>query len=156
MNRKDVLVVLGKVGRVPLSIAAVVAVLALAYVGQRLSPPQMAPAGGGIGKKKCDVDAPQPLHAAAKQWCDDGLFQRVSVTGDEKNVIAVMQFNANGAQTWELQSGLLTGEFRNLTEQLAAVATGKDLSIDLHDAADRRVGVCARAQSDAAATCGAK
>jgi len=142
--------------RLLVTVGAVVGVIVLAYVGQRLSPPAMAPAGGGIQKQACDVDAPQPLHAAAKRWCADGLFQKVAVTGDQKNVIAVMRFNANGAQTWQLQSGLLTGEFRNLTEQMAAAAPGRDLSIALHDAADRRVGACARTTADASATCGAK
>jgi hypothetical protein len=145
-----------KTKRVTAHAAAVIGVVALGFMGQKLSPPQMAPAGDSVGKKACDVDAPKDLHDAAKRWCADGLFQKVAVTGDQKNVIAVMRFNANGAQTWQLQSGLLTGEFRNLTEQMAAAAPGRDLSIALHDAADRRVGACARTAADAAATCGTK
>jgi hypothetical protein len=136
--------------------AAVLGVVALALMGQRLSPPQMAPAGGGIDKKACDVDAPQPLHAAAKKWCADGLFQKIAVTGDSKTTIAVARFNANGAQTWQLQSGLLIGEFRNLSDQMAAAAPEKNLAIDLHDAADRRVGSCARTPADTTSTCGTK
>ena len=142
--------------RLLVTVVAVVGVIALAYVGERFSPPAMAPAGGSIQKQACDVDAPQPLHAAAKRWCADGLFQKVAVTGDQKNVIAVARFNPNGAQTWQLQSGLLIGEFRNLTDQMATAAPGKDLSIALHDAADRRVGACARTATDASATCGTK
>ena len=145
-----------KTKQVTAGAATVVAVIALAFMGQKLSPPQMAPAGGSLGKKSCDVDAPQALHAVAKRWCADGLFQKMAVTGDAKNVSAVARFNANGAQTWELQSGLLIGEFRNLTDQMAASAPGKDLSIALHDAADRRVGACARTTTDASATCGTK
>lgn len=145
-----------KTKRITASAAAVLAVVGLAFIGQKLSPPQMAPAGGGIGKKACDVDAPEPLHAAAKRWCADGLFQKVAVTGDQANVIAVARFNANGAQTWQLQSGLLIGEFRNLSDQMAAAAPGKNLSIALHDAADRRVGACARTTADTTATCGTK
>jgi hypothetical protein len=68
----------------------------------------------------------------------------------------VAKFNPNGAQTWQLQSGLLIGEFRMLTEQMAAAAPEKNLAIDLHDAADRRVGGCARTPADATATCGTK
>jgi hypothetical protein len=115
----------------------------------------MAPVGDSR-KKGCDVDAPEALKAAAKKWCADGLFSRAAVTGDDQHVIAVMQFTPNGAQTWELQSGLLMGEFRGLTEQLASAAPGKDISIALHDAADRRVGACARTSADTAATCGNK
>src|SRR5436190_15419691 len=62
-----------KTKRVTANAAAVIGVIALGFMGQRLAPPQMAPAGGGIGKKACDVDAPPPLHAAAKRWCADGL-----------------------------------------------------------------------------------
>jgi hypothetical protein len=145
-----------KTKRLTVSTATVIGVLALAFMGQKLAPPQMAPAGGGVQKKNCDVDAPQPMHAAAKKWCADGLFQKVAVTGDQKNIIAVARFNPNGAQTWQLQSGLLMGEFRMLTEQMAAAAPGKNVAIDLHDAADRRVGSCARTPADATATCGTK
>lgn len=145
-----------KVGRVTLSVATLLGVIVLAYAGEHLSPPAKTPAGGDSRKKGCDVDAPKALHAAAKRWCADGLFSRVAVTGDDKNVIAVMQFTPNGAQTWELQSGILLGEFRNLSDQMAAEAAGKNLSIALHDAADRRVGACARATTDAATTCGTK
>lgn len=116
----------------------------------------MAPVGGDVKKRGCDVDAPPSLHPAAKKWCADGLFSRAAVTGDDKNVIAAMQFTPNGAQTWELQSGLLMGEFVGLTDQMASAAPGKNISIDLHDAADRRVGVCARATTDTAAKCGTK
>lgn len=138
--------------KVTAGLGGLFAILGLAIAGERLSPPMMAPVGGG-SKKGCDVDAPKALHAAAKKWCADGLFSRAAVTGDEKNVIAVMQFTPNGAQTWELQSGLLMGEFRGLTDQMAADAAGKDIAVDLHDAADRRVGSCARATTDRAATC---
>jgi hypothetical protein len=145
-----------KTKRIMASVALVAAVLALAFVGQKVVPPVMAPAGVGIGKKACDVDAPQALHAAAKKWCADGLFQKVAVTGDQQNVIAVMRFNPNGAQTWQLQSGLLEGEFRSLTDQMAAAAPQKNLAIDLHDAADRRVGSCARTPADTTSTCGTR
>ena len=153
MDRKGTL---KKAGRITTYVVGVLAVVGLGYVGQRLSPPQMAPAGGGVDKKSCDVDAPKDLHAAAKKWCADGLFQKMAVTGDQKNIIAVARFNANGAQTWQLQSGLLIGEFRNLTDQMAAAAPEKNLAIDLHDAADRRVGSCARTPADTTSTCGTR
>jgi hypothetical protein len=142
--------------KVTTGVGVVLAILVLAGAGQRLSPPMMAPVGGDSKKRGCDVDAPQALHPAAKKWCANGLFSRAAVTGDDQNVIAVMQFTPNGAQTWELQSGLLMGEFTGLTDQMASAAPGKNISIDLHDAADRRVGACARATIDSAATCGTK
>jgi hypothetical protein len=138
-----------------LAILVVGAIVGLAIAGQRLAPAMLAPIGD-TRKTACKVDAPEALKAAAKRWCADGLFARAAVTGDDKDVIAVMQFTPNGAQTWELQSGLLMGEFRGLTDQFAADAAGRNISIALHDAADRRVGACARRTTDKAATCGDK
>lgn len=135
--------------------ATLFAIAVLAVVGQRVSPAVMA-TGANASKRRCDVDAPEALKAAGKRWCADGLFVRAAITGDDKDVIAVMQFTPNGAQTWELQSGLLMGEFVGLTNQLAADAPGKNISIALHDAADRRVGACARTTTDKAALCGNK
>ena len=132
----------------------VAAIVALAIAGQRFAPPNQTPAGGDVKGQHCDVDAPEPLHAAAKRWCADGLFVKAIVTtADPQNVIAVMQFTPNGAQTWQLQSGLLMGEFRSLTDQLAAAAGGTNISVALNDAGDRRVGACQRKSNEAAATC---
>jgi hypothetical protein len=143
--------------RTGLGIAIVVIIFALAMIGQRLAPPIQAGSGSDFRKQQCDVDAPEPLRAAAKVWCANGLFMKATVTAaDAKNVVAVMQFTPNGAQSWQLQSGLLSTEFRSLTDRLAAAAPGKDISVALHDAGDRRIGVCARAISDASATCGTK
>jgi len=132
----------------------VMAIVALAFAGERLAPPMMAPAGGDPHKRACNVDAPEVLKPVARKWCADGLFARAEITGDDQNVISVMQFTPNGAQTWELQSGLLMGEFLGLTDQMAAAAPGKSISVALHDPAGRRVGACARATTDTAATCG--
>lgn len=142
--------------RTGLGIAIVLAIFVLAIAGERLAPPNQAPAGGDVKGQHCDVDAPQPLHAAAKRWCANDLFLKVIVTtADAENVVAVMQFTPNGAQTWQLQSGLLTGEFRSLTDQLAAAAGGRNINVALNDAGDRRVGVCGRKTTDTASTCAA-
>jgi len=131
-------------------------IVGFAVAGQRYAPPNQAVSGGDIKGQHCDVDAPQPLHAAAKRWCANDLFLKAIVTtADAENVIAVMQFTPNGAQTWQLQSGLLMGEFRSLTDQLAAAAAGTNISVALNDAGDRRVGACQRKTTDAAATCAA-
>jgi hypothetical protein len=144
-----------KTARLGATVGTVMAIVVLAYAGQRLSPPMLAPVGDSH-KKACNVDAPDVLKPVAKKWCADGLFARAEITGDDKDVISVMQFTPNGAQTWELQSGLLMGEFLGLTDQMAAAAPGKSISVALHDPAGRRVGACARATTDTAATCGTK
>jgi hypothetical protein len=131
-----------------------VGIFGLAFAGQWFAPPAQAPSGGDVKGQQCDVDAPPPLHAAAKRWCANDLFLKAIVTtSDAENVIAVMQFTPNGAQTWQLQSGLLSGEFRNLTDQLFASAGGRNVSVALNDAGDRRVGACGRKADEAAATC---
>ena len=135
-------------------VALLAAIVALAVAGQRFAPPNQAPAGGDIKGQHCEVDAPEPFHAVAKRWCANDLFLRATVTAaDAQNVIAVMQFTPNGAQTWQLQSGLLSGEFRNLTDQLAAAAGDRNISVALNDAGDRRIGACERKMTDTTATC---
>src|SRR5215212_10314386 len=137
-------------GRATAGVAIVIIIVALALAGQRLAPAAQAPGGADFRKQRCDVDAPEPLHAAAKRWCGDGLFLKATVTTpDADNVVAVMQFTPNGAQSWQLQSGLLMGEFRSLTEQMAAAAPGRNVAVALHDAGDRRIGACVRAITDA-------
>jgi hypothetical protein len=115
-----------------------------------------APVAAASRKQKCSVDAPQPLHAAAKQWCNTGLFVRITVTTNETAVIGAAQFTPNTAQSWELQSALMIEDFRHLTDLMANAAVGRDVGIALNDAGDRRVGACARASTDAAAVCSRK
>jgi hypothetical protein len=136
--------------------ALLAAIVVMAIAGQRFAPPNQSPAGGDSASQRCEVEAPEPLQAAAKQWCARGLFLKAIVTtADAANVVAVMQFTPNGAQTWQLQTGLLIGEFRSLTDQLAAAAGGRNVSVALNDAGDRRVGGCGRTASEPAATCAA-
>lgn len=141
-----------KRARITLAAAVIVGAATLALLGQRLSPPVLTPTGSD-SRSSCKVEAPEALRAAAQHWCTNGLFARVSVTGDDKNVIAVAQFSPNGAQVWQIQTSALLPTFRGLTEEMAAAAKGRDVSISVHDAADRRVGACARAAADKAATC---
>jgi hypothetical protein len=135
-----------------LMVAVVASVIGLALLGSRLSPPVQSPTGSD-SRSSCHVEAPEALRASAQNWCTNGLFARVSVTGDDKHVIAVAQLSPNGAQVWQIQNSGLLPTFRGLTDQMAAAATGRDVSISVHDAADHRVGACARVLSDATATC---
>ena len=141
--------------RVVLMVAVVGGAIGLAVLGSRWSPPVQTPTGSD-SRSSCHVDAPSALRASAQNWCTNGLFARVSVTGDDKHVIAVAQLSPNGAQVWQIQNSGLLPTFRGLTDQMAAAATGRDVAISVHDAADHRVGACARALSDAAATCDLK
>ena len=138
--------------RLVLMVAAVATAIGLALLGSRLSPPVQTPTGSD-SRSSCHVEAPEALRASAQNWCTNGLFARVSVTGDEKHVIAVAQLSPNGAQVWQIQNSGLLPTFRGLTDQMAAAAAGRDVAISVHDAADRRVGACARALDAAAATC---
>ena len=141
--------------RVMFGLVAVIATIGLAMLGQRLAPPVMGPTGAE-SHGKCKVEAPDELKAAAKQWCANGLFDRVSVTGDKLNVIAVAQFSANAAQLWQIQSASLLPNFRVLTDHLAADAAGRNVAMSIHDAADHRIAACARLNTDQAAACEAK
>lgn len=132
------------------TVGILIAVIVFAVVGGRLSPPQVTDGGGN---QNCQVEAPQAVQAAAQKWCDIGMFTRVSVTGDAKNVIAVAHFSADAAQTWQIQGASLVIRFGALTDQLAAVSPGKDVSVAVHDPAERRLAACARAKTDASATC---
>lgn len=136
-------------------LVALTATIAIAVLGQRLAPPVMGPTGAE-STSGCKVEAPDELKAAAKQWCANGLFQRVSVTGDKENVIAVAQFSANAAQLWQIQSGSLLPNFRVLTDRMADDAAGRNVAMSIHDAADHRIAACARVNTDKAAVCGEK
>jgi hypothetical protein len=135
-----------------LAFGILIAVVALAIIGQRVSPAQQGPTSGG-SRSSCEVEASDALRAAADQWCANGLFSRVSITGDDQDVIAVAQFSTNGSQIWQIQNAGLLATFPGLTDKIAAGAQGKNVSMSVHDAADRRVAVCARMSTAASATC---
>ena len=135
--------------------AVLAAIAALAAIGPRVAPVQGA-SNSAESRQACKLEAPDALKAAGRQWCAIGLFKSVHVTADPENVIAVMQFSPNGVQAWQMQSSGLVGEFRSLTDRLATDATGRNVSVDVHDAADQRVAACARLNTAAAAACEVK
>ena len=129
-----------------------VAIVVLATIGQRVAPQAQSPAEGD-SKKACHVEAPESLKKAAKEWCSNGLFKRIDVTGDDRNVIMAAQFSPSGAQTWQIQGPGLVPSFRVMTEQMAAVSGDRDVSVAIQDAAGKRVGACARLKTATAPTC---
>ena len=137
------------------ALAALAGIAALVAIGQRVAPPQQA-ANSAESRQACKLEAPDALKAAGKQWCAIGLFKSVHVTEDPENVIAVLQFSPNGMQAWQIQSSGLVGEFRTLTDRMATDAKGRDISVDVHDAADQRLAACARLSTAAAAACEVK
>ncbi len=137
------------------AVAILVAIVALALIGQRYVPTQQA-ANSAESKQSCKVEAPDELKPVAKYWCAIGLFKSVHVAIEKENVITVLQFSPNGAQAWQMQSAGLIGEFRSNTDRMAAAAPGKDISVDVHDAKDERVAACARLKTEAAAKCEVK
>ena len=54
---------------------------------------------------------------------------------------------------WQLQSTNLVNSFRQLTDQTAARAKGRHVSVSVQNPDETRVVVCARVNSDAAAAC---
>ena len=62
------------------------------------------------------------LRAAAAQWCAIGLFSRVTISTKDDNVIAVLQFSANGAQACILLRQL--GDERVCLDHVAAGSGG--------------------------------
>ena len=138
--------------RVLWGIVVLVAIIALAMLGQRVSPPSSTPTAGK-SDRTCDVDAPKELKAVAQHWCDNGLVSKVAVTVDEKNVITVIHFSPNGAQTFQLQSTSIVSTFRTLTEQMAGASPGRDISVAVQGSNDQRIAACARRTTDKSATC---
>lgn len=146
---------MGRTTQLVWALAALVAIVALAIIGQRFAPAQRA-ANSAEARQICKVESPDELRAAAKQWCAIGLFSRVTISTKDDDVIAVLQFSQNGVQAWQMQSAGLVGEFRTNTDRMASDAKGKNISVDVHDAADKRIAACARLSSDAAAKCDVK
>ena len=134
------------------SVAVLVAIVALAMLGQRVSPPGSNPTAGK-SERTCEVDAPKELETAARHWCDNGLVSKVAVTVDEKTVVTVVHFSPNGAQTFQLQSTNLVNTFRALTEELAGASPGRDVSVAIQGSADQRVAACVRRTTDKTAAC---
>ena len=128
---------------------------ALVMIGQRVAPPQQA-ANSAESRQACKVESPDELKSAAAHWCAIGLFSHVTLSTKDQDVIAVLQLSQNGGQAWQMQSTGLIGEFRTNTDRLAAVAQGKNISVDVHDAKDERIAACARLNTDAAAKCEVK
>jgi hypothetical protein len=136
-------------------VAVLAAIAVLVVIGQRVAPPQQA-SNSAESRQACKVEAPDALRAAGKQWCAIGLFKSVDITADPENVIAVLRLSPNGAQAWQIQSTGLVGEFRTLTDRMAQDATSRNVSVDVHDAADKRVAACVRLSTAAAAACEVK
>ena len=130
-------------------------IAALVMIGQRVAPPQQA-ANSAESRQACKVESPDELKSAAAHWCAIGLFSHVTLSTKDQDVIAVLQLSQNGGQAWQMQSTGLIGEFRTNTDRLAAVAKGKNVSVDVHDAKDERIAACARLSTEAAAKCEVK
>jgi hypothetical protein len=118
----------------------------------RIAPTQQA-SNSAESRQACKVESPDELKAVSKYWCAIGLFKSVHVTIEKENVITVLQLSQNGMQAWQMQSAGLIGEFRTNTDRMASAAKGKNVSVDVHDAADKRVAACARLGTDSAAKC---
>ena len=132
---------------------ALAGIVVLVALGLRIAPSQQ-PANSAEARQACKLEAPEALKAAGAQWCAIGLFAQVNITEDEKTVIAVMNFSPNGAEAWQVQSSGLINEFRSLTDRLARDAGGnRDVSVDVHDALDKRIAVCARLTTAKMAEC---
>jgi hypothetical protein len=134
------------------AVATLAAIAGLVTLGLRIAPTQQA-SNSAESRQSCKVESPDELKAVSKYWCAIGLFKSVHVTIEKENVITVLQFSQNGMQAWQMQSAGLIGEFRTNTDRMASVAKGKNVSVDVHDAADKRVAACARLSTDAAAKC---
>ena len=141
-----------KTTRITLAIALIASIAALVGIGLRVAPLEQA-SNSAEARNECKVEGPEEWKPTAKEWCANGLFARVAVTSDEKNVIAVAHFSPNGAHIWQLQSTNLINSFRQLTDQTAASAKGRNVSVSVQDPDETRVVACARLGSDAAASC---
>ena len=137
------------------AVSALLAIATLTAVGLRVAPAQQA-SNSAESRQSCQLEAPEPLRAAAAQACAIGLFKSVTVTADKENAIAVLQFSINGADAWEMQAGGIMNDFRNLTDRLASDAKGRNVAVDVHDPSDQRVAACARLTTEPMAKCEAK
>ena len=138
-----------------LAVALIASIAVLVGIGLRVAPIEQA-SNSAEARSGCDIEGPEEWKPTAQEWCANGLFARVAVTSDKENVIAVAHFSPNGAQLWQLQSTNLVNSFRQLTEQTAARANGRNVSVSVQNPDETRVVACARLSSDSAADCEAK
>ena len=137
------------------ALAVLAGIAALLMLGERVAPSRQA-ANSAESRQACKVESPDELRVAARQWCAIGLFSRVTISTKDDDVIAVLQFSQSGGQAWQMQSAGLIGEFRTNTDRMASDAKSKNVSVDVHDPADKRIAACARLSTDAAAACEVK
>ena len=135
-----------------LTLSLIVGIAVLVGIGLRVAPLEQA-SNSAEARSECKVEGPDEWKPTAKEWCAAGIFARVAVTSDEDNVIAVAHFSANGAHIWQLQKTSLVNSFRQLTDQTAARAQGRNVSISVQNPDETRVVVCGRASSDSAPAC---
>ncbi|HEX6163992.1 MAG TPA: hypothetical protein VFZ31_11530 [Vicinamibacterales bacterium] len=131
---------------------ALAGIVVLVLVGQRVAPFGQA-SNSAETRHTCKMEAPDQLKTAGAHWCGMGLFSQVTITEDKENVIAVLLFSPNGAQAWQMQSGGIINEFKQLTDRTATDAGGRNVAVDVHDSMDKRIATCARLSGDASATC---
>ena len=137
------------------ALAVLAAIAVLVGIGLRVAPAQQA-SNSAESRQSCKVEAPDELKPAAAHWCAIGLFSRVTISTKDQDLIAVLLLSQNGMQAWQMQSAGIIGDFRTNTDRMAAMATGKNVSVDVHDAKDERVAACARLSTEAAAKCEVK
>ncbi len=141
--------------RTALYAALIIAIAVLVMAGLRVAPIEQA-SNSAEARNECKVEGPEEWKPTAQEWCATGLFARVAMTSDKENVIGVAHFSPNGAHVWQLQGTNLVHSFRQLTDQTAARAKGRHVSMSVQNPDETRIVVCARLSSDAAAVCEAK
>lgn len=101
----------------------------------------------------CTVEAPtEEWRAAARTWCEGGVFTRVNVSTDDNNFTAVLHFSDQGAISYSSNRAALLDNFRRLADEVS-MKTQLNVAFSLHDTAGAIVGACARARAAAGATC---
>lgn len=95
---------------------------------------------------------PEKSRHAFEEWCGGGIFTLVSVKGDGRNLVAILQFSRKGYAGWRLRRTAMLDHFKSMAENGA----GLNVGISLHDTNGKMIGGCVRRARETEATCNAQ
>jgi hypothetical protein len=91
----------------------------------------------------------------AEKFCTmtGGMFQRVSVTYDANNIVAILQFSNTGQTTWDQGQLALLNVTRQIVDKMVTT-TDTNVAVSLHEATTTLlVGGCFRRRGEVESTC---
>lgn len=128
-----------------LGVILVGVVLLLLFIGPRsASTPRTSTASAQRkAAASCRVEAQDASgRAAAKNWCDTGLYSRVTLNTDATTLVALLVFNDAGMRGWERNREKILLSLRDTVTNIGDL-TGMKVALSVFDPSEKMIGGCA-------------